>query len=556
MQECADDAWMGIDLSTQSITVIILPNDGLSESVITEKLIFDEDLPHYNTVNGMNVTDNRVHGDNEVVTSPVYMWLDGLDIALTRLSKNDKALPFLSKISGISVSGQQHGTVYWKSGALSALKSMSSLPANLTLTETLNNCFSIRDCPIWADSSTAEQCSRLEEELGGPWNLAKITGSSAYSRFSGNQISKIAGNKPEIWANCERVSLVSSFVTSLLIGSYAPIDKADGSGMNLMDLEDGKWSQECVAATRAPSLETKLGQICNSFEIVGEVSPFFSEKYKLPKNCSVVSGSGDNPCSLAGVGAIGNDVVISLGTSDTIMGSTNETVTPGIDSHVMVSPIDPNAKFIMLVYKNGGLARERIRDNCADGSWEKFESILKLSRPGNEGVLGLFLDMPEITPQINRVGHFFFDAKGPGNFVGASSKSKEEIARACVEGRFLSMRSRLGKLGMKRFDKVYAVGGACNNKAITQIMANVFQANVYIGESSEAAAVGAALRAKHGVMCHRQSRFVPFGKALGKTLSNGKMIASPDKSTERCYGDLLEKYYRFETLVKDGNSDK
>lgn len=48
----------------------------------------------------------------------------------------------------------------------------------------------------------------------------------AYERFTGNQIAKVAsgGHGADVWGNTEHVSLVSSFMASLLVGSYAPID--------------------------------------------------------------------------------------------------------------------------------------------------------------------------------------------------------------------------------------------------------------------------------------------------------------------------------------------
>lgn len=44
----------------------------------------------------------------------------------------------------------------------------------------------------------------------------------------------------------QHISLVSSFGASLMLGTYAPIDESDGSGMNLMDLKARKWSPVCL----------------------------------------------------------------------------------------------------------------------------------------------------------------------------------------------------------------------------------------------------------------------------------------------------------------------
>lgn len=96
------------------------------------------------------------------------------------------------------------------------------------------------------DSSTTSQCQSLESAMGGPQKVAEITGSRAYERFTGNQIAKVYQTKPDAYEKCERISLVSSFAASLMIGDYASIDLSDGSGMNLLNIETKDWENGCL----------------------------------------------------------------------------------------------------------------------------------------------------------------------------------------------------------------------------------------------------------------------------------------------------------------------
>lgn len=104
------------------------------------------------------------------------------------------------------------------------------------------------------DSSTSTQCHSLEKAVGGTQRLAEITGSRAYERFTGNQIAKIFQTQPKVYEKCERISLVSSFAPSLLIGDYAPIDYSDGSGMNLMNIETKDWEEKCLEVRKGNSV--------------------------------------------------------------------------------------------------------------------------------------------------------------------------------------------------------------------------------------------------------------------------------------------------------------
>lgn len=89
---------------------------------------------------------------------------------------------------------QQHGSVYWSNKAAGLL---ANLDSSKSLTEQLSpDAFSLDRSPIWQDHSTEEDCARIELEIGGAQSLADLSGSRAYERFTGSQISKVCKVTP------------------------------------------------------------------------------------------------------------------------------------------------------------------------------------------------------------------------------------------------------------------------------------------------------------------------------------------------------------------------
>jgi xylulokinase len=466
--------YLGFDSSTQGLTVTAIAVDrGRHDVLFEQSLNFDEALPQYGTRNGVLPRANP-----GVVHAPPLMWAEALDLMMARVARS--GLP-LKDIAAISGAAQQHGSVYLAPGAESRL---ASLRPTQPLALQLRDIWSRPTAPVWLDSSTSASCAVITAAAGGAATLARRTGSRAFERFTGPQVHAFAREQPEAYAATGRVHLVSSFMASLLIGGHAPVEPGDASGMNLMELETGAWAPDLVDAT-APGLTGKLPAIVPSGTFVGTLARYWRERYGFPA-AHVVAWTGDNPSSLVGLGLVNEGRLgVSLGTSDTVFGLMRAPrIDPAGTANVFGSP---TGEFMGLTcFANGSLARERIRD--AYGlDWAGFSHALRDTAPGNHGALMLPWFEPEITPAVARPGV---------RRTGLDPADASANVRAVVEAQMMSIWRHSRWMDVAT-SVLHVTGGAAVNRDILQVLADVAGVPVVPLESSNAASLGAALRAWH-----------------------------------------------------------
>lgn len=529
--------FLGIDLSTQSCKAMVV--DSKFELKYSARVGFDEDMPRYKTKDGVH----QAPGGH--VTSPTLMWVEALELVLRRLKEEAKCP--MDQIYAIAGSGQQHGSVYWKEGAEAKLK---ALEPGRSLVDQLKDAFCVSDSPIWMDTSSTESCKAMETRVGGALKLSGITGSKAYERFTGH-LYRVFLAKPEA-ATCERLGLVSSFSASLLRGAYVGIDCSDGAGMNLMDVKTKQWDPELAAFVAgdkpggAERLTSKLlGPVMSSWAVSGSVSPFFAKTFGFPEDCRAVHWSGDNPCSVVGLGLLEEgDVAISLGTSDTLLAVLRGApASPLPFGHLFPHPLKDGLFFAMLCYANGDITRRKVRDVCAGGDWETFSRHLRETEPGNNGSVAIYAESDEITPPY---------CKGAPRRQGGTAShdydgEPKRDCRAVVEMRALAMRSHLGRLGVTEIattGRLLLTGGGSGNAEIRQVFADVFQRPCAILDVPDSAALGAAYRAAHAV--DLDDFEIRFAKA-----TSGTVKEQPAEKTKAIYDTALKKYESLEETVME-----
>lgn len=329
---------------------------------------------------------------------------------------------------------------------------------------------------------------------------------------------------PDIYAATHRISLVSSWLASVLLGAIAPMDVSDVCGMNLWDIPAQDYNEKLLALAAHPStaddLRAKLGQPCmDGGAQLGSISPYFVQRYGFSPDCQILPFTGDNPATILALPLRPLDAVVSLGTSTTFLMNT-PAYKPDGAYHFFNHPTTAGHYMYMLCYKNGGLSREKVRDAlpkpAAGGNgWENFDEAIRSSKPlggGDRAKLGLYFDLRETVPNI-RAGKWRFtaSAKDGSDLQPVAEWPAEDDARAIVESQALSMRLRSQPLVTKPSNdstlpaqprRIYLVGGGSLNPAIASVLGSVLGGveGVYkVDVGGNACAMGGAYKALWGL---------------------------------------------------------
>ena len=174
--------------------------------------------------------------------------------------------------------------------------------------------------------------------------------------------------------------------------------------------------------------------------------------------------------------------------------------------------------------------------------WDEFNSTLSETPAGNNGNLGVYLDEMEIIPFAKGIVR-----QNSKNDTVSSFNCACEV-RAVVEGQFLAKRLHANRLGYQAASssRLLATGGASSNKAILQILSDVFNLEVYaLSETSNSACLGGIYRAKHALMGDGKETF----RKTVESVPPYQHMCSPIPENHKVYSELLPRYEKLESYL-------
>ena len=376
-------------------------------------------------------------------------------------------------IRSVGLSGQMHGLVMLDKGGQP-----------------------LRNAIIWCDVRTAQECEQITQKVGAQ-RLIDITANPALTGFTASKILWVKNHQPDLYEQCAHILLPKDFIRYRLTGEFAT-DVSDASGMQLLDIANRCWSDDVLDALEID--KSLLADVYESCEQTGAVTPAAATETGLAAGTVVAAGASDN-----GSAAVGNGVVcdgrafLTIGTSGVVYAHTAQM---RLDKkgriHTFCAPV-PGQWHVMGVTQAAGLSLKWLRDTIcgeektaakAQGTdpYVLMDNLAAQSPIGANRLLYLPYLMGERTPHL--------DPDIRGAFVGLSAMhTKGDLIRAVLEGVAYSLRDCAEIIAACELpiSRITACGGGSSSPLWRDILADVLGREIGLLNSSEGAALGAAI---------------------------------------------------------------
>jgi xylulokinase len=439
---------LGIDVSTTATKALLIDEQGAVVAVAAQEYGFE--------------TPYSLWSEQD----PALWWHGAVQSIRTLLAQtgiNPAA------VIGIGLTGQMHG---------------------LVLTDDTGRV--LRPAILWNDQRTAAQCDEIRTRVGRE-RLIQLTGNDALTGFTAPKILWVRQQEPEIYSRTRHILLPKDYLRLMLTGEYA-MDKADGAGTLLLELQSRSWSTEVLERLDIPA--EWLPPTYEGPEVTGVLSADAAAATGLHAGTPVMAGGGDQAAQATGVGAVQEGIVaLTLGTSGVVFASSNQPFfEPQGRLHAFCHAA-PNRWHLMGVMLSAAGSLRWYRDTIAPGrSYDDLLAPASEVAIGSEGLLFLPYLTGERTPHP--------DPLARGAFVGLTVRhTQAHLTRAVLEGVGFGLRDSfelMKGVGLAAIRQVRVSGGGARSPLWRQMLADILNSELVTVNTTEGAAYGAALLAGVG----------------------------------------------------------
>ena len=485
------DYYVGIDLGTSSVKLMLVDGDGEIQNTVTKEYPVSYPRSGWSEQNAED-------------------WWDAICSALPELLQRFDG----QAVKGLGVAGQMHGLVI--------LDREDSV---------------IRPTILWNDGRTEQETTYLNEAVGKE-KLFSCTGNIAFAGFTAPKLLWLKEHEPEHFQRIQKIMLPKDYINYCLTGVHCT-DYSDAAGMLLLDVANKRWSHEMLSL--CDLREEQLPRLYESFEVVGSIRSDLAQRFGINPKAVVVAGAGDNAAAAIGTGTVGEGKCnISLGTSGTIFVSSQHfsgDVTQAIHSFCHA---DGGYHLMGCILSAASCHKWFCDEVLHTHDYSEEEGLIEYDRLGKNEVFFLPYLMGERSP-IN-------DTNATGLFIGMRpNTSRADLYQAILEGVAFAIKDNLEvirSLGIE-VNCSCLCGGGARSALWRKILANVLDIELSLPVTEQGPGYGSALLAMVGAGRYENvqqcaTRFVKI-----------KETVKPDRGLASRYAERYERYQKIYPSVKN-----
>ncbi len=491
---------LGIDVGTSGVKVIIVDDSGEVLAKVSKEYPVYYPKPMWSEQNPDDWWEAACSGISEA------MYVSGLKP---------------SDIAGIGLSGQMVGLVV--------------LDREYRV---------IRPCILWNDQRSAEEATRLTQNIGLE-NILEETGNPLFASFVAPKLVWMRNNEPELYGKIRHVMMPKDYIIFRLTGSIST-EVSDASGTCLFNVKERKWSKTMINYMNVP-LEW-LPDCSESDEIVGRVTCEAAAKAGLIEGIPVVAGAGDQAAQALGCGIVKPGLCsVTIGTSGVVFTQSDKFVR---HPEGLLHSFCHSARgqwYLMGVMLSAGGSYQWLRNllkETSTVSYKFMDEMASKASPGCEGLIFLPYLAGERCP--------YDDPYARGGWIGLSQRhSMSHVIRSVMEGITFGLFDSINLIKNLGTDvrSVYVSGGAANSELWLHMIADVFNTEVIVTNAVEGAAYGAAMLA--GIGTGKFYNAAQAAEALIKVTGR----VEPQKEFTNVYHEAYGIYRSLYPKLKDSFAD-
>ena len=400
----------------------------------------------------------------------------------------------------------------------------------------------LRPAILWADQRSAMQVRKVEQEIGRE-QLAAWVGNPLDMGFMLASWLWLLEHEPELARQTDYLLLPKDYLRYRMTAVLGT-EPSDAGSTGLLNPATCEWSTPLLSILNIES--GLLPPVGSSAQIAGGIGKDIARETGIPAGTPIVFGGGDQACQALGNGILEpGDVSCTIGTGGQLLTPTRTpTIDPQLRLHCYNHAI-PEVWFNMGVILSAGLSLTWLRDHfLLDISYQEMADLAMQAPPGSDGLIFL--------PHLAGVRTPYMNTSARGAFIGLTlHHDRRHLCRAVMEGVVFALKQVLDlmiELGIP-VRRIIASGGATNHPLWLQLQSDIFNRPIHLTQTTEAAAVGAALLAGIGAGVYADAE-----RAVHQAVRWHDEVVKSEPQNVAAYAKAYEAYQRLYPAIQSVES--